>query len=215
MPVYAPMGRAQCLLPQNRVPTNSLLSFNSLLLAYLLVVPIRAKVIFGLNALSGRSIKPNGEAIGAWDYTNAESFIRFTAQNNHTIDGWELGKSPDNTIERGENAHTSLTSLSWFCFFFPRLGNELSGSGVGARVAANQYAMDTIALRNIVNRVYKNVSPMPLVIGPGGFFEAAWFTEYLNKTANSLDATTRHIYNLGPGNLNPQLFWFFISFLIT
>ncbi|CAH8384908.1 unnamed protein product [Eruca vesicaria subsp. sativa] len=127
-----------------------------------------AKVIFGLNALSGRSIKPNGEAVGAWDYTNAESFIRYIVQNNHTVDGWELG-------------------------------NELCGSGVGARVAANQYAIDTIALRNIVNRVYKNVSPMPLVIGPGGFFDAAWFTEYLNKTENSLNATTRHIYNLGPG----------------
>ncbi|KAL9281179.1 Heparanase-like protein 3 [Arabidopsis thaliana] len=126
------------------------------------------KVIFGLNALSGRSIKSNGEAIGAWDYTNAESFIRFTAQNNYTIDGWELG-------------------------------NELCGSGVGARVAANQYAIDTINLRNIVNRVYKNVSPMPLVIGPGGFFEVDWFTEYLNKAENSLNATTRHIYDLGPG----------------
>ncbi|XP_006403100.2 heparanase-like protein 3 isoform X2 [Eutrema salsugineum] len=127
-----------------------------------------AKVIFGLNALSGRSIKPNGEAVGAWDYTNAESFIQYIVQNNHTIDGWELG-------------------------------NELCGSGVGARVAANQYAIDTVALRNIVNRVYKNVSPIPLVIGPGGFFEATWFTEYFNKTENSLDATTRHIYNLGPG----------------
>ncbi|CAN8323665.1 unnamed protein product [Cochlearia groenlandica] len=127
-----------------------------------------AKVIFGLNALSGRNIKRNGEAVGAWDYTNAESFIRFIVENNHTVDGWELG-------------------------------NELCGSGVGARVAADQYAIDTIALRNIVNRVYKNVSHMPLVIGPGGFFEAAWFTEYLNKTANSVDATTRHIYNLGPG----------------
>uniref|UniRef100_A0A1J3D3Z1 Heparanase-like protein 3 n=1 Tax=Noccaea caerulescens TaxID=107243 RepID=A0A1J3D3Z1_NOCCA len=127
-----------------------------------------AKIIFGLNALSGRNIKPNGEAVGAWDYTNAESFIRFTVESNHTIDGWELG-------------------------------NELCGTGVGARVAANQYAIDTIALRNIVNRVYQNVSPMPLVIGPGGFFDAAWFTEYLNKAGSSLNATTRHIYNLGPG----------------
>lgn len=68
--------------------------FSSLCLCpYLLVVWIRTKVIFGLNALSGRSIKSNGEAIGAWNYTNAESFIRFTAENNYTIDGWELGKS--------------------------------------------------------------------------------------------------------------------------
>lgn len=62
------------------------------------VVSIRAKVIFGLNALSGRSIQSNGEAVGAWDYTNAESFIQYIVQNNHTVDGWELGMSPDITI---------------------------------------------------------------------------------------------------------------------
>jgi len=89
------------------------------------------------------------------------------------------------------------------------IGNELCGSGVGARVAANQYAIDTINLRNIVNRVYKNVSPMPLVIGPGGFFEVDWFTEYLNKAENSLNATTRHIYDLGPGN--PEYSTIFVS----
>ncbi|KAK8697372.1 hypothetical protein V6N13_113523 [Hibiscus sabdariffa] len=50
-----------------------------------------AKVIFGLNALAGRTIDSNGEAVGAWNYTNAESFIRYTVENNHTIHGWELG----------------------------------------------------------------------------------------------------------------------------
>ncbi|KAL4303424.1 hypothetical protein GQ457_10G004140 [Hibiscus cannabinus] len=52
---------------------------------------IRAKVIFGLNALAGRTIDSNGEAVGAWNYTNAESFIRYTVENNYTIHGWELG----------------------------------------------------------------------------------------------------------------------------
>ncbi|KAK9027266.1 hypothetical protein V6N11_067104 [Hibiscus sabdariffa] len=50
-----------------------------------------AKVIFGLNALAGRTIDSNGEAVGAWNYTNAESFIRYTVKNNYTIHGWELG----------------------------------------------------------------------------------------------------------------------------
>ncbi|XP_010533116.1 PREDICTED: heparanase-like protein 3 [Tarenaya hassleriana] len=127
-----------------------------------------AEVVFGLNALSGRKVQPDGSAVGAWDYTNAESFIRYTAQKNYTIHGWELG-------------------------------NELCGNGVGARVSANQYALDTIALGNIVNRVYKDVSSKPMVIGPGGFFDASWFKEYLDKTVNSLDAATHHIYNLGPG----------------
>ena len=51
----------------------------------------RAKIIFGLNALAGKSIK-SGSAVGPWNYTNAESFIRYTVGKNYTIHGWELGK---------------------------------------------------------------------------------------------------------------------------
>ncbi|KAK1547895.1 hypothetical protein Q3G72_018826 [Acer saccharum] len=47
------------------------------------------KIIFGLNALTGRTIQPDG-AKGAWDYTNAESLIRYTVQKNY-FHGWELG----------------------------------------------------------------------------------------------------------------------------
>ncbi|XVF34551.1 hypothetical protein REPUB_Repub18cG0068800 [Reevesia pubescens] len=50
-----------------------------------------AKIIFGLNALAGRSIKSDGSAVGAWNYSNAESFIRYTVEKNYTIHGWELG----------------------------------------------------------------------------------------------------------------------------
>lgn len=50
-----------------------------------------AKIIFGLNALNGRTISPQGPAVGAWDSTNAESFIRYTVSKNYTIFGWELG----------------------------------------------------------------------------------------------------------------------------
>lgn len=114
------------------------------------------------------------------------------------------------TTQKGMYKRDRILSHLKAGFVFFSIGNELCGSGVGARVAANQYAIDTINLRNIVNRVYQNVSPMPLVIGPGGFFDDAWFREYLNKTEDSLNATTRHIYNLGPGNLNTQLFSFHI-----
>jgi heparanase 1 len=57
------------------------------------MVYFRAKIIFGLNALIGRSIKSDGSAIGAWNSTNAESLIHYTVKNNHTIHGWELGKN--------------------------------------------------------------------------------------------------------------------------
>ncbi|XP_048134211.1 heparanase-like protein 3 isoform X2 [Rhodamnia argentea] len=128
-----------------------------------------AKVIFGLNALNGRTIqRPHGPAVGAWDSKNAESFIRYTVSKNYTILGWEFG-------------------------------NELSGSGVGTRVAASQYASDTLHLKNLVLDIYKSIEPKPLILAPGGSYDALWFKEYLDKTPKSLDAITLHIYNLGSG----------------
>lgn len=125
-----------------------------------------AEIIFGLNALSGKSIHSDGSAVGPWDSSNAESFIRYTVNKDYTIYGWELG-------------------------------NELSGNGVGTRVAADQYASDTISLNNIVQDIYKGFKAKPLVIAPGGFFDAKWFKEFLVKTI--VDVATHHIYNLGPG----------------
>lgn len=125
-----------------------------------------AEIIFGLNALSGKFIHSDGSAVGPWDSSNAESFIRYTVNKDYTIYGWELG-------------------------------NELSGNGVGTRVAADQYASDTISLNNIVQDIYKGFKSKPLVIAPGGFFDAKWFKEFLVKTI--VDVATHHIYNLGPG----------------
>lgn len=77
----------------------------------------------------------------------------------------------------------------------------MSGNGVGTRVAANQYASDTISLRNLVQDIYSGVEPKPQVIAPGGFFDQNWFKEFLDKTTKSLDVITHHIYNLGPGTV--------------
>ncbi|PON68547.1 Glycoside hydrolase [Parasponia andersonii] len=127
-----------------------------------------AKIIFGLNALTGRTLQHDGSSTGAWDYSNAESLIRYTVSKNYPIYGWELG-------------------------------NELSGNGVGTRVTADQYSSDTIALQNVVHNIYQGSDSKPLIIAPGGFFDANWFKEFLNKTSKSLDVVTHHIYNLGPG----------------
>ncbi|KAI4380622.1 hypothetical protein MLD38_006791 [Melastoma candidum] len=132
-----------------------------------------AQIIFGLNALAGRTIRPGLPTAGAWDHRNAESLMRYTVSKNYTIFGWELG-------------------------------NELCGSGVGTKVPAGQYAVDTISLMNLVQDIYKGIEPKPLVLGPGGFFDKAWFTEYLNKTGSSVNVATHHIYNLGPGS-DPHL----------
>ncbi|KAL3532271.1 hypothetical protein ACH5RR_005792 [Cinchona calisaya] len=50
-----------------------------------------AEIIFGLNALNGRTIQPDGSAVGAWDSSNAEAFISYTVQKGYNIYGWELG----------------------------------------------------------------------------------------------------------------------------
>lgn len=127
-----------------------------------------ALVIFGLNALTGRSIRSDGSAVGSWDSTNAESLMRYTVNKGYSMYGWELG-------------------------------NELSGNGVGVRVSADQYATDTISLQNLVQNVYSNLQPKPLVIAPGGFFDVNWYKEFMIKTAKSLDVVTHHMYSLGPG----------------
>ncbi|KAI3522707.1 hypothetical protein L1887_00706 [Cichorium endivia] len=128
-----------------------------------------AKVIFGLNALSDRSINTDGSVIGPWNSTNAEALMKYTIDKGFTIHGWELG-------------------------------NELCGSNaIGARITADQYAMDTISLQNLVQNLYKNVTVKPIVLGPGGFFDKDWFTKYVAKSNNSLQVITQHIYNLGPG----------------
>lgn len=91
------------------------------------------------------------------------------------------------TVEKGYAIH------GW------ELGNELSGSGVGTRVSADQYSYDLISLNNLLQDIYKANKSRPLVIAPGGFFDANWFGEFLNKTHDNLDVMTHHIYNLGPG----------------
>ncbi|XP_068637528.1 heparanase-like protein 3 [Aristolochia californica] len=127
------------------------------------------RVIFGLNALNGRIPLSDGSMGGPWNYTNAASFIGYTASKGYSIHGWELG-------------------------------NELSGSGVGARIGAAQYAADMFSLHSIVLKVYEGFEIKPLLLAPGGFFYANWFQELINKSPpNSLDVVTHHIYNLGPG----------------
>ena len=87
--------------------------------------------------------------------------------------------------------------------FWP--GNELCGGGVGTRVAPDQYASDTIVLRNKVQEIYKDVANKPIVLAPGGFFDVNWFTDFLHRTNNAVNAATHHIYNLGPGNIAEKL----------
>eukprot|EP00494_Astrolonche_serrata_P020544 UN20768 len=79
-------------------------------------------------------------------------------------------------------------------------GNELSGSGIGASVGAEQYGKDLVALQKIVNQLYEN-SSKPLVLAPGGFYDKQWFAMLLDVSGpNVVRGMTHHIYNLGAGN---------------
>lgn len=80
------------------------------------------------------------------------------------------------------------------------LGNELSGHGVGTRVQPDQYTADVIKLKSMVDNSYADSLSKPLVLSPGGFFDATWFKYLIEKTKpNYMDVVTHHIYNLGPG----------------
>jgi len=50
----------------------------------------RALVVFGLNALYNRSRLDSG-TWGPWDSSNARDLIKFTVEQDITVDGWELG----------------------------------------------------------------------------------------------------------------------------
>lgn len=92
-------------------------------------------------------------------------------------------------------------------------GNELSGTGIGASVDAEQYARDVINLNAIIEELYEKVHPKPLLLAPGGFYDKEWFTKFLKVSGpHVVDVMTHHVYNLGAGNdhnlvnkiLNPE-----------
>ncbi|GAB2223131.1 hypothetical protein Droror1_Dr00017268 [Drosera rotundifolia] len=82
------------------------------------------------------------------------------------------------------------------------LGNELSGNGIGTRIPASQYALGVSALQSLVDDIYNGFDTKPLVIAPGGFFDATWFAEFVGSAIESVQVITHHIYNLGQGTDN-------------
>ncbi|XP_010258147.1 PREDICTED: heparanase-like protein 1 isoform X2 [Nelumbo nucifera] len=84
-------------------------------------------------------------------------------------------------------------------------GNELSGSGVGASVNAEQYGKDLINLKAIINKLYKKSDSRPLLLAPGGFYNQDWYAKLLQVSGTDVvNVITHHIYNLGPG-VDPHL----------
>nr|XP_011457618.1 PREDICTED: heparanase-like protein 3 [Fragaria vesca subsp. vesca] len=128
-----------------------------------------AKIVFGLNVLTGKTFKNNIPAIGDWDFTNAESFIRYTVKNNYSVAGWELGNE---------------------------LCGKGVGTSISASQYANDSASLRNIVQEIYKG---GAGPKPLILAPGGFFDGPWFKEVADKSTTTLDALTHHVYNLGPG----------------
>nr|GLL22144.1 heparanase-like protein 1 [Ipomoea trifida] len=69
------------------------------------------------------------------------------------------------------NSFFKRTGLPWLRSSALSLGNELCGTGVGASVDAELYAKDMIRLKSLIDQLYKDVHPKPLLLAPGGFYD--------------------------------------------
>ncbi|XP_022957360.1 heparanase-like protein 1 [Cucurbita moschata] len=137
-----------------------------------------ARITFGLNALIGK--KPSNDGKGTW------------------VGDWDPRNARD---------FIRYTASKGYQIDSYELGNELSGSGVSARLEADQYAKDLTLMRQVVEEVYPDANNRPKILGPAGFFDREWFKTFLQNTEpNAVDGVTHHIYNLGPG-VDPELIY--------
>ncbi|CAD6340054.1 unnamed protein product [Miscanthus lutarioriparius] len=128
-----------------------------------------AKIVFGLNALNGRVPLPDGSVGGPWDYTNAASLIRYTANKGYRIHGWELGNELSGT----------------------GVGTRVGVDQYAADVITLKKLVDDIYRSNPSR-------PLVLAPG-GFFDQAWFSQLIVKTKPNLLNVITHHIYNLGPG----------------
>ncbi|PKA61327.1 Heparanase-like protein 3 [Apostasia shenzhenica] len=131
-----------------------------------------AIVIFGLNALNGRVQMRDGSLGGPWNYTNAESLIRYSVDKGYNTSGWELGNELSGT----------------------GIGYRIRAARYAADVISLKSLVDQIYQGNVVK-------PLVLAPG-AHYFDKRWFSKLINNTkaSSSLDVLTLHLYNLGPSN---------------
>ncbi|CAI9785275.1 unnamed protein product [Fraxinus pennsylvanica] len=138
---------------------------------YMLIHLCRALVTFGVNALFGRRRPISGDSLWSGDW------------------------NPQNARDLMEYTVSKGYKIDSYEF-----GNELCGTGVSARIQAEQYGKDVVALKNLVGELYPDPDTRPQVLGPAGFYDEKWFNRFLQATGpNVVDGLTHHIYNLGAG----------------
>lgn len=82
------------------------------------------------------------------------------------------------------------------------VGNELSGTGVGASVGVAQYGKDVINLKRILDELYKNSRFKPLLVAPDGSYDKEWYNKLLQLSGPGvINVLTHHLYNIGRGLL--------------
>jgi len=125
-------------------------------------------LIFGINALYGRTNETCAEGInchddsnanpcctnwsGSWDPSNAEALLRYTIEQGHEVYGLEFG-------------------------------NELAGdSGIQAHLTADVYARDFCAFKGLVEEIWEGQENVPRVISPDNNLDAEWFGEFIKET---------------------------------
>ncbi|KAL2546697.1 Heparanase-like protein 2 [Forsythia ovata] len=130
-----------------------------------------AVVTFGINALFGRTKPKSGDS------------------------RWRGDWNPKNAC-----ALMKYTISKGYKIDSYEFGNELCGTGVSARIDAEQYGKDVVALKNLVRKLYPDPDTQPKVLGPAGFYDEKWFNRFLQTTGpDVVDGLTHHIYNLGAG----------------
>ncbi|XP_012836330.1 PREDICTED: heparanase-like protein 3 [Erythranthe guttata] len=114
----------------------------------------RAIFTFGINALNGKTIEEGSTgfgpandtlvAKGRWDYSNVESFIRYTVEKGYNVFAWDLAVV---AVDISAAISVSVINLYDFVEAVWNIGNELGGIAIYLFVDAEQYARDAKLLK--------------------------------------------------------------------